>query len=417
MKKKKIIIITLILILVVSLLSIGGVFLYRQMNGVDNKLVIKLIGEKSITLEVGSEYLEKGSKATYDGEDISKNIKIKGKVDTSKIGDYKISYTAKYKKVSKSVTRKIKVVDTTNPEIKLEGEELTLIVGTEYKELGYSASDNYDGDITDKVTSTNNIDINTIGEYEITYSVKDSSGNDANATRKVNVIAKPIREQKVAVLNYHFFYDSEAGEGCNESICEDVKDFREHLNYLKDNHYKTLTMKEFRDWMYGEIEIPEKSVLITVDDGALGTGTHNGNKLIPILEEYKMHATLFLITGWWDISNYQSEYLDVESHTHDMHTEGLCSGVTRGAQMLCQSNEQVHEDLQKSIAVTNSKLAFCFPFYAYNDNAINLVKEAGFDLAFIGGSYKASRNSDKYHIPRYPIMKTTSLQTFINYVS
>ena len=40
----------------------------------------------------------------------------------------------------------------------------------------------------------------------------------------------------------------------------------------------------------------KKSVLITIDDGALGTGIQNGNKLIPILEEYKMHATLFLIT-------------------------------------------------------------------------------------------------------------------------
>ena len=31
---------------------------------------------------------------------------------------------------------------------------------------------------------------------------------------------------------------------------------------------------------YGEIELPARSVLITIDDGALGTGTHNGNKLI-----------------------------------------------------------------------------------------------------------------------------------------
>ena len=55
-------------------------------------------------------------------------------------------------------------------------------------------------------------------------------------------------------------------------------------------------MEEFRKWMYGEIEIPSKSILITVDDGAMGTGKHNGNKLNPLLEEYHMNATLFLIT-------------------------------------------------------------------------------------------------------------------------
>ena len=64
------------------------------------------------------------------------------------------------------------------------------------------------------------------------------------------------------------------------------------MSYLRDNGYKTLTMSEFNDWMDGKIEIPEKSVLITIDDGAAGTYTH----LPQILNEYQMHATLFLIS-------------------------------------------------------------------------------------------------------------------------
>ena len=52
------------------------------------------------------------------------------------------------------------------------------------------------------------------------------------------------QNQGIAVLNYHFFYNSE-NEGCNESICLTTTKFREHLQYLKDNNYKTLTMKEF----------------------------------------------------------------------------------------------------------------------------------------------------------------------------
>ena len=176
-------------------------------------------------------------------------------------------------------------------------------------------------------------------------------------------------------------------------------------------------MQEFKDWKYGDIELPEKSVLITIDDGALGTGIQNGNKLIPILEEYKMHATLFLITGWWSIDNYKSEYLDIESHTNDMHTERVCEGVSRGAKMLCLSKNEVLEDLKKSISVTNSKLAFCFPFYAYTDETIDDVKQAGFSLAFIGGGRKAMRSVDPYHIPRYQIKQQTSLDQFIKYVN
>lgn len=220
----------------------------------------------------------------------------------------------------------------------------------------------------------------------------------------------------IAVLNYHFFYNSEAQEVCNEGNCLDVKNFREQLEYLKKNQYKTLTMEEYRAWIYGEIELPARSVLLTIDDGAMGTGKHNGNKLIPLLEEYQMHATLFLISGWWSVDNYQSEYLDIESHTYDMHQERVCSNQPRGAKMLCSSKEEVLQDLRLSIERTGSSTAFCFPFYAYNDLAIQSLKEVGFKLAFIGGSYKSSRGNDKYKIPRYPIHKTTSLEQFMNMI-
>lgn len=414
--KKKVLIILISIFILVTVIAIGSYF-YISVNGISSKLKVKLNGKKEITLEVGSEYTEKGIAASYDSTQI-KEYKTKGKVDNTKLGTYELTYIVKYKKVSKKITRKIIVVDTTSPEISLEGNDVSIIVGNEYQEPGVKATDNYDGDITDKIETTNNIDINAIGEYEVTYKVKDSSDNETTSTRKVSVIAKPATQQKVAVLNYHFFYDSSKETCSGGSNCIDINNFKAQLNYLRDNNYKTLTMDEFRNWMYGKSEVPEKSVLITIDDGGMGTGKQNGNYLIPILEEYKMHATLFLITGWWDINNYNgSKYLEIESHTNDMHNEGWCEGVTRGARMLCQSNDEVLNDLKKSIEVIGSSKAFCFPFYAYDDRTIGLVKEAGFDLAFIGGGTKATRSTDKWHVPRYQILKGTSLDTFINYVS
>ena len=222
---------------------------------------------------------------------------------------------------------------------------------------------------------------------------------------------------KIAVLNYHFFYDPELGETCPDGNCKTVQDFENELNFLKQNNYKALTMNEFVSWMYGEIELPARSVLITIDDGAMGTGTHNGNKLIPLLEKYEMHATLFLITGWWPIGNYSSSYLDIESHTFDMHETNYCEGVPRGSKLLCSTKEQVLEDFKKSIEITGSTNAFCFPMYVYNNITTEVLKEVGFKLAFIGGDIKATRNNDKYKIPRYHIYRTTTLDEFINMVS
>lgn len=419
-KKKIIIPITVGL----SLFIVGVVILlYVNIHGLESKLEIKLKGDNKVILEVGSQYKEKGSKASYNHQNITKNIKIKGKVNQNKLGTYQLIYQIKHKKIKKEIIREVKVIDKTPPEITLTGDEQTnLTIGTVYQELGYKAVDNYDGDLTSKVKIENNIDKDKLGEYEVKYIVEDKSKNKTEKIRKVKVINKTVSTLStsrggVAVLNYHFFYDSSKGENCTDGNCEDIVEFRKQLNYLKDNQFKALTMKEFRDWMYGEITIPEKSVLITIDDGAMGTGRHNGNKLIPILEEYKIHATLFLITGWWDIENYRSNYLDIESHTNDMHTERVCEGVIRGAKMLCLSNEEVLQDLKASIEKTKSHLGFCFPFYAYDDNSMNLVKQAGFDLAFIGGARKTTKSTDKYHIPRYQIKRNTTLEQFIQYVN
>lgn len=169
--------------------------------------------------------------------------------------------------------------------------------------------------------------------------------------------------------------------------------------------------------MYGEIELPNRSVLLTIDDGAAGTGFHNGNKLIPLLEKYDVHATLFLISGWNKYENYLSPYLDVESHTYDMHEGGWCETEDRGSKLLCSSKEDIKEDLAKSKMEIGTDNAFCYPLYVYNDKVIEAVQEMGFKVAFVGGGYSATRDDDKYRIPRYHIYDYTSLDDFIDMIN
>ena len=220
--------------------------------------------------------------------------------------------------------------------------------------------------------------------------------------------------EEVAVLNYHFFYDLSRGQtDCHESICLDVVKFRKQLDYLRDNGYTTLTMNQFVKWAYGEADVPEKSVLITIDDGAYGTGFHNNNVLIPVLEEYKMHATLFLISGWWDINNYKSSYLEIQSHTHDMHKKDG-SGTP---QLIGKTYDEIINDLNLSINTIGNNETFCYPFYEYDNEAIKAIQDLGFKVAFAGGRVKATRNSNKFTMPRYPIHDSTSMDEFIKMVS
>lgn len=250
-------------------------------------------------------------------------------------------------------------------------------------------------------------------KYEITSSTTLDRVKDMLNGIKVKLVSN---NSKVAVLNYHFFYDSSIGESCNESICLDVKNFREQLQYLKDNNYKVLTMQEFNDWMDQKITLPEKSVLITIDDGAMGTSSINGNKLIPILEEFQMPATLFLITGWWDKVNYQSEFLEIHSHGDELHHNNFCRDDKCSYKGLLLTKDELKQDLQLSINKIGTNLAFCYPFYQKNDTMIEALKETGFQLAFIGGNRKAKQTDNKYAVPRYVVYKNTSLESFINMV-
>ncbi len=83
---------------------------------------------------------------------------------------------------------KIEYVDDKPPVISLSGNSLVYVKSdTEYKELGFSANDNVDGDLTSKVQVTGLPNMSKSGIYVVTYSVTDSAGNTAYATRKVAV--------------------------------------------------------------------------------------------------------------------------------------------------------------------------------------------------------------------------------------
>lgn len=225
-----------------------------------------------------------------------------------------------------------------------------------------------------------------------------------------DIIEKNIDDSKYAssipVLNYHFFYEN--GENCHETICLNKIKFEQQLKYLNEQGYKTLTMREYIDWYDGKIELPKKSVLLTIDDGAFGTDTH----LPQLLNKYQIHATLFLITAWWPKEKYISPYLDIESHGDDIHILGNCGKE----KLLCLNKKEIIQDLKKSIEKLNSAQAFCYPFYKYNSTSIEAIKELGFEVAFAGGYYNSTRNSNRYIIPRYPIYNEITMEQFINMI-
>ena len=123
---------------------------------------LSLNGDAIVNTELNSNYSDAGATAKYGSKDISNTIETDfgDNFSTNKLGSYTITYIVKKNNKTVTATRTVNVVDSTAPEIKLNGNsEINIAKDSNYQELGCTATDNYDGDITDNVI-TQKEDIN-----------------------------------------------------------------------------------------------------------------------------------------------------------------------------------------------------------------------------------------------------------------
>lgn len=171
----------------------------RKITVVDREEpIIKLIDKDLSYTCPNKEYKEAGYTA-YDNYDLD----ITDKVEIIKNKDIWIYKVKDSSGNETTIERQIIYQDNEQPVLTLNGDSsVSIYKGEEYKEAGYTAYDNCDGDITNQVVITGSVDKSTIGTYEINYTVKDSAGNEISTTRIVNVINKPVYSNNIIYLTF-----------------------------------------------------------------------------------------------------------------------------------------------------------------------------------------------------------------------
>ena len=367
-----------------------------------------LNGDEQITIGLNDDYNEPGIKGNILFFKV-KDIKTDNNIDNSKIGSYKVIYTAKFLYKTASKERIVNVIDNEIPQIELLGEtNIKLYTGLNYKEEGWKATDNIDGDITDKVKIVDNVNYQKAGKYKIIYEVSDSNNNKTSAYREIEIMARPTKNvSSVPVLMYHFFYDKKESDHSNDGNWMEISNFEEQIKYLADNNYYFPSWQEIIDYLDKKITLPEKSIVITVDDSDETFFKY----AVPIIQKYNVTATTFVIGYYFNTPMTPIDNIYYGSHTYNMHRGGCNTG--HGGILNCINYNDGINDLKRSIEIIGDNKVIAYPFGDVNANAKKIVKDAGFQLGFttVGGKIRPGMN--KLELPRVRVSGGLTLEKFI----
>lgn len=272
-----------------------------------NYIEFSVADKTTVEIEYGSGNQMEAVTALYKGTIFNQKgtpveVHVEGQVEYDKLGTYELSYHAERRKTIGNVTVNVKVVDTQAPSITLVSnpEHYTSPVG-KYEEEGYTAVDNYDGDITANVIAEEK-------EGKVYYKVADSSGNQAAAEREIiykDVIAPVINlygRQNMTMYVGGIY--SEAGysavDECDGDITGNVS-VEGSVNTQQPGLYGvTYTVADssgnvtvVKRTIHVKTPVPgDKVIYLTFDDGPCAYTA----RLLDILDRYNVKATFF-VTG------------------------------------------------------------------------------------------------------------------------
>lgn len=371
------------------------------------------LNKKDIEIEVGTSYEEPGYKAKKIFKNLNNYVTVSSNIDENKIGEYKVTYLLKYKNKEYEKTRKVKVIDTEKPEIILKGEKTSYVCPNQkYEEEGFVATDNYDGIITDRVIVQKN-------KNKVTYSVKDSSGNERKITRKLiykDVLGPDIKiyeEEKININSTYYEGNYKANDNCDGDISKNVK-VEGKVDTNKEGTYtikytvsdsSNNTSIKYKKVIVGNFY--KKTIYLTFDDGP---SMYLTSKVLDVLKEKNVRATFFVIGPKIDALRHLVKREYDEGHAIGLHS------YSHKYEKIYQSDEAFWNDIelikQKVFEITgNTSKIIRFPGGSsnniskhYNKKIMTRLTKEAYDYGYVyfdwnvsSGDAGGTKNSTKIY--------------------
>ena len=207
------------------------------------------------------------------------------------------------------------------------------------------------------------------------------------------------KKQEVLILMYHQVSE-------NSSLWGDyvipASLLKEDFEYLKNNNYTPIKIKDILDFTKGTKKLPEKAVVITFDDGQRSFLT----KVVPLLKEYNYPAVVNIVgaltdlytengetndkyayLNWNDIKTLsQNPLVEIGHHSYNFHSLGYRRGMGK---IYGESNSAYSEIIKTDIEKLNEKLLsnigerpyiLAYPYGIRNDTLLEIAKDENFPV-------------------------------------
>jgi len=211
-----------------------------------------------------------------------------------------------------------------------------------------------------------------------------------------SVHAKEKEGIKVSIIMYHSILNSKTNK-----YTATPDELESDLKYIKDNGYNTITMTDLIEYVYNDVQLPEKPIVITFDDGFY----NNYYYAVPLLEKYNMKAVISIVgtytddysdsnivnlnysnLRWADINMLIPDgTIEFQNHSYDLHS--ITKGRNGAKKKFGESLESYKEVLRNDIIKLQNEFqsncyytpnTFTYPFGAISKESDDIMKELGF---------------------------------------
>jgi peptidoglycan/xylan/chitin deacetylase (PgdA/CDA1 family) len=208
----------------------------------------------------------------------------------------------------------------------------------------------------------------------------------------------------VAILGYHDFRE----RGGSPMIIAASK-FREQMQAIKDSGIPVISLSDVLAWRKGQKNIPEESIVITMDDGWEGVYTY----AYPVLKEFGFPFTAYLYKkyvniggrslSWDQVREMMKNGCEIGSHSVSHESLRQKKSRTEADQQLWILGElkDSKEFLEKNLGINCT--SFAYPFGIFDDSTTDTALQVGYETLVTVNNQKVTWDTPMGKMGRYII--------------